>query len=127
MRTIEMLVVATVALVLGACSAVEPTPSAFEAMTPDQVGCVISYGEFEYEVGPLGPSDSETIEPNLYTKFRLGRTAVDLVIVVDRASDGMNGSIAVDQIPPEGTVVARNGLVDSGNPGYEIVCWGADG
>jgi len=121
------LLATTLALVATACSPTPATPSEFAAMTPDEVGRIVSFGDMEpFVMGPLGPSDSETVAPNDYTTFRIGRTASSVVVVVESPRRGSNASIGLNEIPSDG-IVARGGFVDGGNPGYEVRCWRGDG
>ena len=103
-------------LAVAACSSVDGKPGQFDGMTPDEVGCV---------VGPLGPSDSWENRPNDYTLFRIARTALDVIIVVEQTGGGSNSSTPLNDLPADG-IVARGPFRDGGNPGYEIRCWRGD-
>jgi hypothetical protein len=78
-----------------------------------------------YIVGPLGPSDSQEIQPNDHTFFRIARTASDIIVVVEQTGGGSNGSIPINDLPTDG-VVARGPFRDGGDPGYEVQCWRGD-
>ncbi|NNK91499.1 MAG: hypothetical protein HKO87_03625 [Acidimicrobiia bacterium] len=123
-RTLALL---TVAAVLTGCSSSQSAlPPAFEGMAPDEVGCVISSGGAVIsEIGPLGPSDVETVEPNDYTSFRIGRTPDSVVVVVDRDRNRGSGTSAIAELPTEGVggVVASGSWVDAANPGFSVRCW----
>lgn len=96
-------------------------------MTSDEVACSVVYGDSDpYVVGPLGPSDSEEIRPNDYTMFRVGRTASDVIVVVEQTGGGSNGSTPLNDLPADG-IIARGPFRDSGNPGYMITCERGDG
>ena len=113
-------------LAASACSAAEVRPDQFEGMTQDEVGCVVNYGDTDrYVIGPLGSSDSEEIHPNDYTLFRIGRTASDVIVVVERTGGGSNASIPINSLPSYG-VVSRGPFRDGGNPGYIVTCWRGD-
>ncbi|MBT8197980.1 MAG: hypothetical protein KJO84_05705, partial [Acidimicrobiia bacterium] len=76
-------------------------------------------------IGPLGPSDVETVEPNDYTSFRIGRTPDSVVVVVDRDRSRRGGNSALAELPTEGAggEVASGRWVDAGNPGFSVRCW----
>ena len=113
-------------LLIASCSPAEGRPTQFEGMTSDDVGCVVTYGDAErYVIGPLGPSDSKEIHPNDYTLFRIGRTASDVIVVVEQTGGGSNASVPINDLPAYG-VVARGPFRDGGNPGYEVTCWRGD-
>ena len=113
-------------LAVASCSPAEVRPDQFDTMTQDEVGCVVNYGDTDrYVIGPLGPSDSEEIHPNDYTSFRIGRTASDVIVVVERTGGGSNASVPVNSLPSYG-VVARGPFRDGGNPGYIVTCWRGD-
>lgn len=96
-------------------------------MSVDEVGCTLLYGsDTTYVVGPLGPSGFEVIEPNDYTMFRIGRTALDIIVVAKSHNAGMDASVPLDSLPEDG-VVAWSGFRDAGNPGYKFTCWRGDG
>jgi len=68
------------ALGSSSCSSTEGHPTAFGDMSRDEVGCTVEYGDDDlYVIGPLGPGDSENVEPNDYTSIRLRRTAEGVV------------------------------------------------
>jgi hypothetical protein len=113
-------------LIVAACSAAETRPDQFEGMTTDEVGCVVVYGDAgRFVLGPLGPSESEEIHPNDYTSFRIGRTASDVIVVVEQASSGSTVSIPLTELPGYG-IVSRGPFRDGGNPGYVVTCWRGD-
>lgn len=118
-----------VALVLGlsACSSAEERPVEFGGMSPDEVGCTVEYGDDDvYVIGPLGPNDSENVEPNDYTAIRLGRTASDIVIAADFPDSGSSGAVALNKIATDGVVVARGQFRNGGEPGFVVMCWRGD-
>ena len=123
-RVLILLVISLLAV--AACSSVEGKPSQFDGMTPDEVGCVVAYGDNDrHVVGPLGSSDSWENRPNDYTLFRIARTALDVIIVVEETGGGSNSSNPLNDLPADG-IVARGPFRDGGNPGYEIRCWRGD-
>jgi hypothetical protein len=96
-------------------------------MTPDEVGCVVTYGNTDrFVVGPLGPSGFEDIQPNDYTAFRIARTASDVIVVVERVDGGSNVSVPLNELPGYG-IVTRGPFRDGGNPGYAVTCSRGDG
>ncbi len=108
---------------LGACSTGDSMPAEFNGMASDEVGCTVSYGgDSLYVVGPLGPGDSESIEPNDYTLIRLGRTASDIVIATEVPGGGEHGSTPLNAIPADG-VVALSPFRTGEDPGYVVTCW----
>ena len=109
--------------VLSACSTNDSMPESFGGMSPEQTGCLVAYGDTDYEIGPLGPSESQTVEPNSYASFRIGRTLESLVLVAERQGDRAESSFDVVDIPSDGVVIASVGMRDGGNPGYEVRCW----
>lgn len=110
-------------LAVASCSAAESRPDQFDRMTPDQVGCVVTYGDnLQQVVGPIGPSDSWENRPNDYTLFRIARTALDVIVVVEQTGGGSNSSTPLNNLPADG-IVARGPFRDDSNPGYEIRCW----
>lgn len=110
------------ALVVVACSSLEGRPSAFDDMTGDEVGCVVRYGDTEPNVvGPLGPSDATVVEPNDYTSIRVARTASELFVVAERPGSRQDATVPLNDLPSDG-IVARDGFIDSGNPGYTVTC-----
>jgi hypothetical protein len=123
-RTLALL---TVAAVLTGCSSSRSgLPPTFEGMASDEVGCVISSGGAVIaEVGPLSPSDVETVEPNDYTSFRIGRTPDSVVVVAEGDRSRGSGTSAIAELPTEGAggVVASGRWVDAGNPGFSVRCW----
>lgn len=113
-------------LAVAACSSVDGKPGQFDGMTPNEVGCVVTYGDNDrHVVGPLGPSDSWENRPNDYTLFRIARTALDVIIVVEQTGGGSTSSTPLNDLPADG-IVARGPFRDGGNPGYEIRCWRGD-
>ncbi len=109
---------------MAACSSPEARPEQFNNMSPDEVGCLVAYGDDDpYVVGPLGPSDSENTLPNDYTTIRLARTASDIVVVTEFPDSSSNGALALNRIPPDGVVVAKGPFRNGGNPGYSVTCW----
>jgi len=114
-------------LAVGSCSRAETRPDQFDGMMPDEVGCVITYGDADrFVIGPLGPSGSEEIHPNEYTFFRIARTASDVIVVVERTGGGSNVSVPLNELPGYG-IVALGSFMDGGNPGYVVTCWRGDG
>ena len=114
------------ALVFAACSSQASRPGEFEGMNSDEVGCSVLYGDTDLSfIGPLGASDSEEVRPNDYTMFRVGRTASDVIFVVEQTGGGSNGSVPLNDLPADG-IVARGPFRDGGNPGYVIACWRGD-
>lgn len=113
-------------LAVASCSRAEVRPGQFEGMTPDEVGCVVTYGDaHRYIIGPLGPSGSEEIHPNDYTSFRIARTASDVIVVVEREAGGSNVSVPLNELPGYG-IVTLDPFRDGGNPGYVVTCWRGD-
>jgi hypothetical protein len=118
--------VVSLTLVVASCSAADSRPDQFDGMTPDQVGCVVTYGDnVQRVVGPLGPSDSWENRPNDYTLFRIARTALDVIVVVEQTGGGSNSSTPLNDLPADG-IVARGPFRDGGNPGYVVTCWRGD-
>lgn len=116
-----------VGLVAAACNASNQRPAAFDEMSSDEVGCTVKYGDDSlYVVGPLGPSDSENVEPNDYTLIRLGRTASNIVVVTDFPDSGSNGGLALNKITTDGVVVSTGPFRNNGEPGYVVTCWRGD-
>ncbi|MCL1593936.1 MAG: hypothetical protein M3132_06250 [Actinomycetia bacterium] len=115
--------VVLVAFGVAACSSPEGRPEQFDSIAPDEVGCTVAYGDEIFVVGPLGPADSENIEPNDYTMIRLGRTASDIVVVTEFPDSASNGGMALNTIPHDGVVVSRGPFRSGGNPGYSVTCW----
>ncbi|MEN8237892.1 MAG: hypothetical protein ABFR53_01695 [Actinomycetota bacterium] len=119
---IGMIVFSTAA---ASCSS-ESRVGFYGDMSSDEVACSIAYGDADpYIVGPLGPSASEEVHPNDYTTFRIGRTASDVIIVVEQPGSGSNAGIPLNNLPADG-IVARGPFRDGGNPGYEVTCWRGD-
>lgn len=113
-------------LVVAACSSTTARPVEFDRMAPDEVGCTIMYGDgAPYIVGPLGTGDTQDLKPNDWTLFHLGRTALEIYFSIETDRSGQNGSRALNNLPADG-VVASEGFIDSGNPGYTITCWRGD-
>lgn len=111
------------ASLVAGCSSADGRPSEFDGMPIDEVGCTVLFGsDTKYVVGPLGPSDFDVIEPNDYTMLRIGRTALDIIVVVKSHNAGMDASIPLDSLPEDG-VVAQSDFRDAGNPGYKVTCW----
>ncbi len=124
-RTVTVLLL--VASLVAGCSSADDRPSEFDGMSVDEVGCTLLYGsDTKYVVGPLGPSDFEVIEPNDYTMFRIGRTALELIVVANSHDSGMDTSMPLDSLPDDG-VVAQSDFRNAGNPGYKITCWRGEG
>ncbi len=125
MRAIVILV-GLLVVAVAACSPDDSMPSSFNGMTSDEVGCTVKYGDDGlYVVGPLGSSDSETVEPNDYTSIRLGRTALDIVVAAEVPGGGQNGSTPLNNIPADG-VVAVSAFRNGGDPGFVVTCWRGD-
>jgi len=119
-----MLALLLVGAVAAGCSSAEGRPTEFTGMSSDDVGCVILYGsDMTYVVGPLGSSESEVIEPNDYTSFRIGRTATDVIVVAKSEGSGMDASTPLDSIPEAGAVLGQSEMRNGGDPGYKITCW----
>ncbi|VAW04443.1 hypothetical protein MNBD_ACTINO01-1332 [hydrothermal vent metagenome] len=113
--------------VLAACASSTVRPVEFENMSSDEVGCTVNYGNTDlYIVGPLGPSDSEEVTPNDYTSIRVGRTALDIVVVATVPDGGGNAATPLNDMPADG-VVARRAFSNGGDPGYVVTCWRGDG
>lgn len=116
-----------VLLGLSACSSAEVHPVEFEGMSSDEIGCTVEYGDDNlYVVGPLGPSDSENVEPNDYTLIRFGRTASNIVVVAEFPDSGSIGGMALNEIPTDGVVVSTGPFRNGGEPGYVVTCWRGD-
>ena len=96
-------------------------------MTTDQVGCVLAYGDSDpIVVGPLGPSDSQEIEPTDYASFRIARTASDIIVVAEQPGSGSNVSVPLNDLPENG-IIAQGPFINGGNPGYTVTCWRGTG
>lgn len=120
--------VGTLLVLVASCSGGESMPESFNGMAPDEVGCTVKYGDVSpHVVGPLGPSDSENVEPNDYTFIRLGRTASSIVVVTEFPDSGSNGEMPLNKITTDGVVVRRGSFRNSGEPGYVVTCWRGDG
>ena len=104
------------------CGSDRPTSPAFE-LGVDEVACELVYGSSTGSaIGPLTPGNTETIEINSYTEVRIGLSASDLVVAVDREIATMHASFALEEIPDEG--IPFEGLwIDDGHPGYRITCF----
>jgi len=125
MRAILVLVVGLV-LAGAACSKADSMPAEFNVMTSDEVGCTVNYGgDSLYVVGPLGPSDSENVEPNDYTLIRVARTASDIVVVTEFPGGGQHGSTPLNNMPSDGVVIVSP-FRSGGDPGYVVTCWRGD-
>lgn len=127
MRAIIVLI-GLVTVIVAACSTAPDTmPGAFDGMPSDEVGCTVKYGDDDLVVvGPLGAIDSENVEPNDYTLIRVGRTASDLIVVAEGSDWASHGGTPLNQIAADGSEVARGPFLDSGNPGYVVICWRGD-
>jgi len=125
MRAIVALVGALVVAVAG-CSSGGSMPESFNGIASGEVGCTVRYGDDPlYVVGPLGPSDSENIEPNDYTFIRIGRTASDIVVVAEVPGGGQNGSTPLNNMPEDGVVGIRQ-FHRGDDPGFVVTCWRGD-
>ena len=113
----------SIALGITACSGEPAMPSAFDDMPPDHIGCLVAYGDDRFEVGPLGPSDSETVEPDSLSSIRIGRTAVSLIVNAERERDSTVATVDLADLGPNGGLIVVWGLQDRGNPGLEVRCW----
>lgn len=113
---------------VAACSAAESImPAEFNAMTSDEVGCTVTFGDDSlYTVGPLGSGEVTEVEPNDYTTVRVARTASNVVVVADFYNSGTGGGAALSDIPSDGLIVAQGPFRDGGTPGYVVTCWRGD-
>lgn len=117
---VGILVVATAA----ACTTIDSAPNAFDDMTSDSVGCTVEYGDEEaFVVGPLGPTDSETVNPNDYTSFRFARTPESLVVAAKGSDWSSDVSRTLDEVTAAGTVVVKGPFINGDEPGYVATCW----
>lgn len=116
-------ILVAVALALAACSTDPSMPSAFDDMASDQIGCLVAYGDDRFEVGPLGPSDTETVEPDSLASIRIGRTAASLIVNAERERTSTVATVDLVDLGPNGGIIVVWGLQDGGNPGLEVRCW----
>ena len=112
-----------IAVVVTGCSTDPAMPTAFDDMAPDEIGCLVAYGDDRFEVGPLGPSDTEAVEPDALASIRIGRTAMSLIVNAERERNSTVATVDLANLGPNGGLIVVWSPQDSGNPGLEVRCW----
>lgn len=117
------MILLAMALAATACSTDPAMPAAFDDMASNEIGCLVAYGADRFEIGPLGPSDAETVEPDSLSSIRIGRTATSLIVNAERDRNSTLATVDLADLGPTGGIIVVWSPQDSGNPGLEVRCW----